>query len=362
MNPARPIAPDEAARAERVLAINVTRIGDTLLATPALRALAAFFPNARITALGHPKRVEVLEHLPFLSKVGKIDKRRALLRGWKDVFAGPEYDYAFVWGEDPALVRYALRKSRHVIAATQRDASLDARLYVVADMPPREQVHALAWTYALTDAVGIPRQGYKLEVAVSQAEREAMTLRLRQAGLSGANTRPLIGLQVASFPTKPYRDWPIEHFISLAGKIRAAYPEAFFICFGGAADESKIRTLTDALDRRALSFAGKFSLRQTIAAMRHLDLYIGVDTGPTHLFGALQKPMIALYHPALPSARFRALEHSALWAVDHRLAGATADEKIPIGEISVETVFAAVRGALDGKPSTLPGMAPAGIS
>ncbi|MBL8523737.1 MAG: hypothetical protein JNN20_08615, partial [Betaproteobacteria bacterium] len=61
------ISREQAAAAKRVLAINVTRIGDTLLATPALRALAAFFPNARITCLGHPKRVEVVEHLPYLA-------------------------------------------------------------------------------------------------------------------------------------------------------------------------------------------------------------------------------------------------------------------------------------------------------
>ena len=35
-----------------ILVINVSRIGDTLLVTPALRALARAWPQARITVLG----------------------------------------------------------------------------------------------------------------------------------------------------------------------------------------------------------------------------------------------------------------------------------------------------------------------
>ena len=46
-----------------ILVVNVCRIGDTLLATPALRALARAWPEAQITVLGHPKRVEMLENL-----------------------------------------------------------------------------------------------------------------------------------------------------------------------------------------------------------------------------------------------------------------------------------------------------------
>jgi heptosyltransferase-3 len=357
---ARAIDPWEAAQAQRVLAVHVTRIGDTLLTTPALRAIAAHFPNARLTALGHPKRAEVLENLPYLAKVGRIDKRRALWRGWKDVFTGPEYDWAFVWGEDAALVRYALRKARRVVAARQREPALDARLYAAVEMPQRPTMHAVTWTLALTDAVRIARQGLRLDAASTQDERAAMAMRLRLLGLSGANTRPLIGLQVASFPTKPYRDWPIERFIGLARRVVDEYQDAYFACLGGPGDRARIAPLLAALPGRCKSFAGEFTLRETLAFMHHLDLYVGVDTGPTHLYSALQKPMIVLYHPALPSSHFRPLHHAALWAIDHPLAGQTQDERVPIGEIGVDEVFAAVCEALAAQPSSRPGLPPAG--
>ena len=48
-----------------ILVINVCRIGDTLLATPAIRALARMWPEARITVLGHPKRLDFVECCGF---------------------------------------------------------------------------------------------------------------------------------------------------------------------------------------------------------------------------------------------------------------------------------------------------------
>ena len=86
--PHQTISAQQASEAKHVLLINVTRIGDTLLATPAIRAIAKFFPNASLTVLGHPKRVEVLENIAYIQRTGGIDKRAALLRGWRDVLLG----------------------------------------------------------------------------------------------------------------------------------------------------------------------------------------------------------------------------------------------------------------------------------
>ena len=355
------IAPADAAAAKRVLVINVTRIGDTLLATPALRAIARFFPNASITCLGHPKRVEVLQHLPYLPKVGGITKRHALYRGWLDRLRGPEYDWAFVWGNDAALIRYALRKAARVVAARQPDAQLNARLFCAVQLPPRAGIHAVAWTLALPQAVGIPADGYRLDYRVTEEESAWAIARLAEAGISPGAKGPIIGMQVASFPTKRYRDWPIEQFIELTRRILARWPDARFVLYGAADDKPRTLQLAAQADGKAVSFAGQLTLRETVAVMQHTELYIGVDTGPTHLFSALQKPMVVLYHPSLPSALFKPLQHAALHAIDHPLAGPKADQTIPIGDITVELVFAAVIDALEHRPSSHPGMPAPGV-
>ena len=66
------------ADAPSFLVINVSRIGDTLLATPAIRAIARAYADARIDALCHPKRADMLEQMPSIEHVGTITKHTAL--------------------------------------------------------------------------------------------------------------------------------------------------------------------------------------------------------------------------------------------------------------------------------------------
>ena len=353
------ISAQQALEARRVLIINVTRIGDTILTTPAIRAIARFFPNASLTVLGHPKRVEVLENIPYIQRTGGIDKRGALLRGWRDVLLGAEYDWAFVWRNDDALVRYALRKARHVVAHRQHDALLNAKLFAAVAPIGDNKIHAVAWALSLPMAVGIPADGYQLDYCVSDTEIRSAQRQL-QADFPSVSG-PIIGMQVASFATKSYRDWPIENFIALAKQIAMEDDDARFVLYGAASDQARIATLTAALSGKAMSYAGQFSLRETVAMMACTHLYIGVDTGPTHLFGALGKPMVVLYHPSLPSAIYKPLEAPALYVIDHPRSGPDATSDIPMGEISVDLVWQAVRAALRGEPSTLPGLPAIGI-
>ena len=357
--PIKRISAEQALAARRVLIINVTRIGDTLLATPAIRAIAKFFPNASLTVLGHPKRVEVLANIPYIQRIGGIDKRSALWRGWRDVIAGPEYDWAFVWRSDEALVRYALRKARHVVAHHQLSESINSKLFADVERIGDNQIHAVAWALSLPMAVGIPADGYQLDYCVRDAEAVAARQRL-QSDFPNASG-PIIGMQVASFATKSYRDWPIENFIELATRIAKENEGARFVLYGAQSDQDRIARLTSALPGTSKSYAGAFSLRETVAMMSCTDLYVGVDTGPTHLFGALKKPMVVLYHPSLRSALYKPLDAPALYVIDHRQAGPDATSDVPMAEISVDTVWQAASAALRGDASTLPGLPAIGI-
>ncbi len=323
-----------------ILVINVSRIGDTLLATPAIRALAAAWPAAAIDVLGHPKRVEVLRHLPFIRRVNAISKKSAPWRGWGGLLGKP-YDLALVYGHDAALIRYALRVAREVVAFRQSDDRLNRRLALAVEPPAFQSDHAVHLALSLPRALGVPAAGLRLAYAVTDAERDWAQRTLARALPIGAT--PLIGLQVASFPTKAYRDWPIESFMALCARIRQHWPQAHFLIFGGKAEHQRTETLNAHLAGAATSFAGRLSLRQTGALMSQLDLYIGVDTGPTHLMSAFDIPMVGLYHGFSRSELLAPLEHPCLRAVDHPLAGPRCPTTASMADITVDRVWEAVR-------------------
>ena len=214
------------------LVINVARIGDTLLATPAMRALAAAHPGCHITALAHTKRVEVLHELPFVERTGGITKNSAPWRGW---IGGRRYDYALVYGYDAALVSYALRVAAKVVAFRQRDDALNRRLYRCVDEPLPGTEHAVSHRMRLVEALGIQGAGRRLAYHVTPDE--AANARARIAAAVPAAAAPRIGINMATFPTKLFRRWPVEQFEQLSARILTEWSGAHIVIFGG--DEDK---------------------------------------------------------------------------------------------------------------------------
>lgn len=324
------------------LIINVSRIGDTLLVTPAIRAVARAHPGAAITFVGHPKRCEVVRHLPFVSAVKGITKNWAWLLGhWR----GRRYDFAIVYGFDLPLVNYALRVAERVVAFRQKDAAINKRLYRAVDPPPFQSMHSARLPLLLTQALDIAPDGHHLAYEVTDRERAWALSFLEQQ--VPAPKRPLIGLQVASFPTKAYRDWPVHHFAALCAKILCAYPQAHFLLLGGKEELAKIRELEITLGDHATVVAGKLSLRQTAALMQQLGLYVGVDTGPTHLAGAIGVPMVALYHCHSPGRLLAPLDRDKLRVIEHPALDAGGTIRSEMAEITVESVWEAVQAMLE---------------
>jgi len=293
--------------------------------------------------LGHPNRVEVLEHLPFVGRVGAISKKSAPWRGWLARFAKP-YDLAVVHGHDEALVAYALRVAQRVAAFRQNSERLNARLAVVVEPPAFQSDHAVRLALALPQALGVASAGLRLSYAVTDAERDWAAATLAADAPAGA--APLVGLQVASFPTKAYRDWPIESFMALCDRIRRHWPHAHFLIFGGAAEHERTAALKQHLGGAATLYAGRLSLRQTGALMSRLDLYVGVDTGPTHLMSAFDIPLVGLYHGFSRSELIPPLEQPRFFAVDHPRAGPDCPTEASMADITVDTVFANVVNAM----------------
>lgn len=328
----------------RILVVHVSRIGDTLLATPALRALARAWPQAEITVLAHPKRKSVLCHLPFLHRVGAITKRSARWRGR----LGRRFDLALVYGFDEPLVAYGLRVADRVVAFRQVSASLNARLYPAVEPPAFQSEHSVLQMLRLPGALGVPPAGLRIAYQVTAAETQ--TAQAQCGAIPAARKSPLIGLQVASFPTKAYRDWPIDHFMVLCDRIRRRWPDAHFLIFGGDEERERTHGLQAYLGEHGSLFAGRLSLRETAALMSQLDLYVGVDTGPTHMMSAFDIPLVGLYHGFSRSELIGPLEHPCFYPVDHPQAGPGCSTEASMAVIAVDTVFAQVERAFAEHP------------
>jgi ADP-heptose:LPS heptosyltransferase len=199
-------------------------------------------------------------------------------------------------------------------------------------------MHAVRERQLLFEACGIHADDLRLAYVIGEEERSAARDAVTRLA---AGRRPLIGLQIQSFATKAHRDWPIDSFVSFARRELQRWPQAHFLVFGDKATARAAQPLSQALGPRVSVVAGTVDIRRSAAMLEQLDLYLGVDTGPTHLAGALGIPMVALYHWAYPGSRLAPLDHPGCRVIEHPATGQHDPVHAGMDAISVDSVCSA---------------------
>ncbi|MDE9444655.1 glycosyltransferase family 9 protein [Xenorhabdus bovienii] len=324
---------------KHILVIIIAHFGDTLLITPVIRALKLRWPEANIDVLAHKKTKEILENISEINSITAFSKGQAKWRRW---FSRRRYDLALVYGHDKPLLHYAKRKSDLTIYFSETSCHKSNELAVVK---PRAFTQAQQERALLINALDIGVSDWRLQYCVSQNEEKYACDFLRQQGLE---QRLRIGFQLQSFPAKSYRDWPQEHFYELAQRIYCHYPHAHILLLGSKDGEASAQILSERLGtQRCTSLAGKTTMRQNAAIMSQLNLYVGVDTGTTHLAGALGIPMVAMYHSFHPGRFLAPQQHPKLAVIEHPIDYQQATRQDAMSAISVEQVWSSVQNLLE---------------
>ncbi|CAK0768121.1 Glycosyl transferase [Gammaproteobacteria bacterium] len=339
----------------RILAIHVARIGDTLLTSAALRAIATHYSMAKIDFLGHSKRIAVMQHLPYLHRIGAINKRNAKFRGHLvSLLNRKPYDLTFVWGgHDPELIKYAHRVSRRLIISQQKEEQVHILADRVIPFPDdtntltEEEDKPLAqWLLDLVEqGLGITAQNCHADYYVTTDElKHAQTILTNQFG-----SRPIkiIGLVMESHPAGIHRNWPIDYFCGLLESLQTDNPDYRFVLLGDPLAPEKIASIEKILGERLVNLTGKLPLRDSAAVIARLDLYLGVDTGPSHIAAALGTPSVVMYHCMRKGELLIAPKFpQRLTIINHPTKRNICTFDTPMADIKISTVLAACRARL----------------
>jgi heptosyltransferase-2 len=175
---------------QRILIVTKSRyLGDTIVAVPAMRALAARYPQAHITLLSNPAAGELLRGCPYVHEYlarPVAARRRTDLEMWR-VLRRKKYDMAVLFNRSlsSAVLAFMARIPQRVGFDTEgRGFLLTQR--VPYEPPKHEILHLLD----VAEACGAPAQGTHMELWVTREEREAIRDRLTKEGidLSRADT------------------------------------------------------------------------------------------------------------------------------------------------------------------------------
>ena len=281
----------------RVLVVLPNWYGETLFATPFLRALRQQCPDAFIATLGWPSCREVLLHHPAVNECLDYDERgahRSLAGKWRviRVLRARRFDTAF-------LLRKSLSRSLLLLLAgipvRVGFANAKSGWALTHRVAPSRTVWHKASTYLpLLEAVGVSAVPAPYDYVVNEAERQQARQQLAAAPHDG---RPLVILHPGA--NWLHKRWAPERFAALGDRLSIAQ-RAHVVITGGPDDTALADSIIRQMRQPATVLAGRTTLRQLAACLEQASLVVSNDTGIMHLAAALRRPVVALYGPTSP--------------------------------------------------------------
>jgi ADP-heptose:LPS heptosyltransferase len=294
--------------ARHAIVVRLDNDGDVLLAGPAIRAVAA--GSERVTLLCGPRGEQAARLLPGID--GLLVRRAE----WIDPVAPPVdraaidayVDDIAALGADAAIVLTSFHQSALPAALLLRVAGVRRLAAISEDFPG-----------SLLDVrVRDPGDVHETERALLVAAALGFALpdgddgRLRV--VAGAPPARLPERYVAVHPgaSVPARAWEPERHAEL---VDALVADGRSVVVTGAPGE---RALTAAVVRSpardgVVDLGGATTLGALAGVLAGADAVVVGNTGPAHLAAAVGTPVVALFAPTVPAARWRP------WGVPHEL-------------------------------------------
>lgn len=332
-------------KVKKILIIHVSgRVGDTLFITPLIETISKHYSNAFVTVLTHRNTVSLLENSKYIDILNTISKKRARYRGWG---YAKKHDLAFVSSspdEDAdSLVAYACRISKKVVAFDPISPKLKNCLFRSVNKNFRKKRHIVDYYHDLTNALNIHPSNKRVRFCNSSEEITKAKHTLTTSNLNNCQT--LIGVKITSLSSRSYRDWPLDNFIDLASIILKEKQNVGFVILGGLDEYDKYDVLAKNIEAPVLNLSGG-DLRDFGAIINLLDIYIGVDTGITHLASSFNIPMVVLYHPLNPVKKYGPINHPNFYPIECVQCKEQNNEAVAMSTITSDNVFDKINLAL----------------
>jgi ADP-heptose:LPS heptosyltransferase len=278
----------------RILVVRAGALGDTLMATPVLPALASRYPGSAIDVLASGVAAPLLANHPDLERV-----------------------VALRWRNLP----FAISLEKLALVRRLREAAYD--LAVVLEQAP----HYLDLVRRARPGRIIGFHETPFDPALSSAANN-----LRAAGFDDWATRPLapeifltgrdsaeaaevVGVREASRVVGLHsgygpvgrskrnqdmrlRGWKLENFIDLGREL--AVRGMSVVLTGSTEDRPAVERIAQGLPAGSfVNAAGRLSVRGLAAAIGMMDAFVSVDSGPAHIAAAVGTPLVVLWGPGI---------------------------------------------------------------
>jgi ADP-heptose:LPS heptosyltransferase len=279
---------------QTILMIRAGALGDCLLMLPTLHALRAHFPQARIDVMGYPQRWEWVLGRGLVDTVHTIERPGMHLL-FCEGLETPEPLKSFLSAYDVVL---SYRPDPDGVFERSLGA-LGARLVLSQPPfppPPPPKIHAADFALQLVARLGVPVPPTASGLCLTDAE-----LALTQPFFTAYHVDPLKHLIVVVHPGSgsAAKRWPVENFVSLIETLESQ-PGVRTVIVTGYAETDVLARLRSLILAATPLVAENWPVLPTAALIAHATVFVGHDSGLTHLAAALRRPTVAIFGPTDP--------------------------------------------------------------
>ncbi|HEU4997246.1 MAG TPA: glycosyltransferase family 9 protein [Gemmatimonadaceae bacterium] len=294
---ARGERPDWRDRRYRVLFLRHDRIGDMILSTGILRAIATAYPTIQLDVLASKINAPVLSQEPYLNEVIAFDRRAPLrfpgvFRDLRRKRYDAVIDCMVTAPSTTTLLLMLASGARHRIGVAGRGGGND--FAYTLPVPPRASAeHIVDKLGALVTAFGIQPTSVDLSprIRLTAAELE----RGERVWMGETDHRPPSGprLLVNVSAGRAHHFWPDDSFVRVITAARARAPSAEIVVVSSPSDRARAASIADRGGARLVRDEG---IRDAMAIVARADLVFTPDTSIAHACSAFEKPVVVL-HP-----------------------------------------------------------------
>jgi heptosyltransferase-2 len=277
----------------KILVIRGGAIGDFVLTLPAIKLLRDNFPAVHLEILGYPHIVSLAAGRYYADAIRSIEY--SAMAGFFVPNSELAPDLAEYFSSFQQVISY-LYDPDGFFEANLRRAGVKNLLCAHPLVGPGS--HAARQLAQPLEQLALFLEEPVAEIFPSETDRQFA------AEFLGPINRPVVAIHPGSGSAR--KNWPIERWQELAGKLLGQKPQPLLLLVGGEADEGPVRKLKAHLAGEHPDSAGSLRLALNLplphlaALLQRASLFLGHDSGVSHIAAAVKTPSILLFGPTDP--------------------------------------------------------------
>lgn len=293
---------------EKILVVRLSSLGDVIMTLPAVYSLKRALPNSKIHWVCEGSACDLLLCMDFIDEVvrfprekilnlllkGKIKESAKHFADFLKLLRKKEFDLVIDFhGILRSVIICMFSRKKKLIGFGRPYAKEYSHLFydeVVTDTDPF--LHKVKRNMLVLRRLNIKECNSNIPFVIPQEERSYVDSFFREEGISF----PVFAINPFSSKRGLYKRWPLKKYVELIKRIQNEIGANVVVLWGSEEEKKEAKKIVE-LFKNGVFLSWPMSVPKLLDFLSRVDMYIGGDSGVTHVAALAGAPVIAIFGP-----------------------------------------------------------------